>query len=270
MMSWIDLEKRFRAVEEPLRDLRVDYQSGSAANRWRICGMTMNPTRRQFEMLVDLAGRTLETCAEVHDNLRLVVNAEGTPADHWFDALKELSGQFNWLPYVATFTDDQGNESGHILMGSVMQVVAASANLCLLLGGRYPMPEVQEPQKPTISITDSTVGFVNAGVIQDVRSIETSVTALVQAGQTDIAEALKQLTQAVASAKDLKEKARSEILEQLSELSRQALLPPDKRTKAIFLKASVSLVARALSAVGSLAQIWSTWGPAIQAFFCPG
>ena len=118
-----------------------------------------------------------------------------------------------------------------------------------------------------IHLRDSSVGVLNAGEIKDVQSISANVTSLSSAGQTEIANALKELTEAVAGSGDLPPEERTHVLESLEELSKQAALPANERAKLGVIKSLALGVGSTVSAAGGLAEVWSTWGPAIRAYF---
>jgi hypothetical protein len=145
-------------------------------------------------------------------------------------------------------------------------------------GLRSTPPRLQVPQPihatvnkgPTlnnINIDRSVIGMLNAGQIQDVQNISINVSALVESGNSDVAQALKTLTESVAASEDISDEQRTELLEQLDELSSQAALPPEKRAKSGVIKAILASLGAGLSVAGNLAQIWSTWGATISSFF---
>lgn len=83
---------------------------------------------------------------------------------------------------------------------------------------------------PIISVTNSTIGLLNAGEIEDIGTISVNVKDLHKHGIEDVALAIKKLTEAVAES-ELNPKNRSEALDQLQELSQQATAHPEKRAK---------------------------------------
>lgn len=87
------------------------------------------------------------------------------------------------------------------------------------------------------------------------------------AGEKEIAEALDEVSRAVGNADDLKESQKREFLEQLNTLSNEAVKPVDKRLPSSVLGPIIKYALSGLSAVGSVAKIWSTWGPQIEHFF---
>lgn len=112
-----------------------------------------------------------------------------------------------------------------------------------------------------------SVGILNTGEIENVKSILVNMSSLQDCGYSEVAAALKELTEAVAGCRELPSEKRAEVLDHLEELSRQATLEPEKRAKPGVLRGLFSGMATTLGAAGGLAGAWSTWGPAIKAFF---
>lgn len=126
---------------------------------------------------------------------------------------------------------------------------------------------VNTTYKTEIHLSNSTVGILNTGEIEDVQSISVNVSALAESGHAEMAKAIKELTEAVAASQELSVDERAYVLENLEELSKQALLPPNERAKSGVIKSLVTGVGASLSAAGGLAEVWSTWGEAIRTFF---
>ena len=121
-----------------------------------------------------------------------------------------------------------------------------------------------------IEISGSTVGMLNTGEIKQVETISVNVSTLANSDQSQqIAEAIKNLAETVTTSQEISEQERTEILEQLGLLSEQATLAPTER-KAGLIKPTLTALATTLSAFGGLAEIWSTWGTPIKAFFGVG
>lgn len=109
--------------------------------------------------------------------------------------------------------------------------------------------------------------MLNTGEIHHIKSISNNVGRLEERGQNNIAEALNNLCEAVATSDEIDLEAKAIALDQLEELSKQALLTPGARSKPGVVKAIITGLGSTLGAAGSLAGIWDTWGPAISAFF---
>jgi len=135
--------------------------------------------------------------------------------------------------------------------------------------GRFPIPEI--PPRTikgnitlnNISIDRSTIGILNTGQIQQ---IDLNISKLSQRNQIDIAEALKVLTSAIASTQGLSAEGRNELVEQLHELSDQAVLRPNQRKLGV-IRAIIAGLSSSLNSVSALATIWATWGDTIRTYF---
>jgi len=121
--------------------------------------------------------------------------------------------------------------------------------------------------KIDINLHDSSIGVLNAGEIKDIESISVNVTALSSKGYSEVAGALKALTESVTRSAEMRPRDRTELLDNLDELSRQAALAEKKRAKPAVIKSILLGISTALAGAGGLAEVWSTWGPTIQRFF---
>jgi len=265
MKSWLEFEDRFRRIAFPLQYLRIDFQWGAAGEYWNLCGMPANALNRQFEALAELAGLALLETAKIHsDQLQLV--AKEKDAKHvWYRALKELTHDFKF-GFYGTQHEEDGSYAGTIYTGSISNIGEASANLCLWLHARYPLP-VQEKQMTEINVSNSNIGILNMGQIKNIETININIGKLNETGAEEVAEALKNVATAVAESTELPDDAKTDALEQLENLSEQATLPEAERSKPGVLRAVFTTLNVALAAGGSIAGIWATWGPAIQKFF---
>lgn len=266
MKSWLEFEKRFRQIAAQLQDFRIDFVWGTAGEHWRLCGMQSSSISKQFEALAELAGLALQECSSKYTDLLPLISKEKEPKHVWYRALKELSGEFK-TAFLACQQDVHGNFAGHIFSGRVMNIGEASANLCLLLHSRYPPTIKESISMNGINISNSNIGILNTGEIEDIQSISVNITNLSKSGAHEIAESIKQITEAVSKSHDLTESTKLTVLEQLEELSKQALIPIETRSKSGIIKAIISTLATTLGAAGGLAEVWSTWGPSIQKFF---
>lgn len=143
------------------------------------------------------------------------------------------------------------------------------------MAGLAPWPDLQLPQQPTnIQMTNSTfnnlnlsgsqVGILNTGDMVNLRNIDLAVTKLSEDGNEKVAEALKEMAQALAEEQELGNKAREEAVELLSALASLADQGKEKRGVA---KALISRLLEILGAGGNLASIWETWGETITQHF---
>ena len=119
---------------------------------------------------------------------------------------------------------------------------------------RIPQSITRE-QTIVMHITHSTIGLLNTGSIEDVRSISVNVSNLAHNGHADVADALKIVTETVASNTEISEKDKEYILDQIEEVSRQATLPFGQRAKSGVVKAILEGLAASLGAAGGLAEV---------------
>jgi hypothetical protein len=209
---------------------------------------------------------TLSEAAKTYGELAEIVSRENEPKHVWYRAMKELAGEFKMGPF-GYYPDESGNPTGYVYTGSISNIGEVSANLCLVLHSRYPLPDKETMGMSGINIVNSTVGMLNTGQMNNIGSIAVNVGKLNDSGLAEVAAAIKALTHAVAATTELSDEAKSSSLEQLESLSEQALLPEKERMKPGILRAIGNMLSSTLAAAGGLAEVWSTWGPAILKFF---
>jgi hypothetical protein len=119
-----------------------------------------------------------------------------------------------------------------------------------------------------VHISGGSVGALNLSGVQIVERIDMRIGDLLKdSNSQDFANALKALTEAISSSTErLTETQRNDALGQLELLGQQASLPADKRSRPM-LSALVNTLANVCAGAGGLAAAWTTWGPAITAFF---
>ena len=151
-------------------------------------------------------------CAKTYVELLPMVVAKEREAKHvWYRALKELTNDFEFGSYGTQHRED-GSYAGTIYWGSISNVVEVSANLCLSLHARYPLP-IQEKQMTEIKISNSTIGILNTGQISNIKSIAVNIGKLNNSGLADVAAAINALTDAVAASNKLDDEVKTSTLE---------------------------------------------------------
>ena len=268
MQTWLELENRFRSLSLLAQYLRIDFQWGAAGEFWYVGGMAQNTVTTHFNGLAQIAGDLLGSALPNVDQTRPIL-VEPYSQRRWFRAMREWSGAFQYLHSVQQLGDN-GEDNGFIYTGQINDAVEASANLCLVLHSQYPLAnKLLAPSGMTVNnyVVNSQVGMLNAGEIHHVKSISNNVGRLEERGQKDIAKAISSLFEAVAASDEIDSEEKIEVLDQIEELSRQAVLRPGDRAKPGVIKAVITGLSSTLGAVGSLAGIWDTWGHAISSFF---
>lgn len=147
---------------------------------------------------------------------------------------------------------------------------AAAQEMDFATGLRNLTPRMQVPDLPpapftlnNIHVDRSTVGAINTG---EVAKIDVSITVLQQAGNQDVSDALKALTQAIVDASDMREDSKSQTLDQVGYLSEQAVAAAKDR-KPGMIKAALSSITQTATTVSAVAAAWSAAEPVLKAHF---
>jgi len=140
MNSWLELEKRFRALAPTLAHCRIDAQWGAAGEYWRIAGGVPSPTTNEYEILSTIAGQLLQRVLSEKIEGEKLLLAVGDPKIRWYHALKLRSPSFGDYSYGEQRHED-GSSAGFIFTGSISPIAESSANLCLTFHASHPIVE---------------------------------------------------------------------------------------------------------------------------------
>ena len=140
MKSWLEFEQRFRALEPAFKHVRLDGQWGAAGDDWRLAGGPFTPKHQEFELLATLAGEMLKVVFKGTDDITEGILSEPDSRIRWYKALQLWSGQFR-QDLVGIQTGRNDEHAGHVFGGTLSNVPECSANLCLLLQAKHPIPE---------------------------------------------------------------------------------------------------------------------------------
>jgi len=121
------------------------------------------------------------------------------------------------------------------------------------------------PQSMQIHIHN--VGIFNQGEMANIDALTVNLSTLADSGNLEVATALKNLTEAIADSQELEPEKRSEALELLGDLSKQAALPKESRANLASLRVIGSALTSICTTAGGLASVWSAFGPVIKAYF---
>jgi hypothetical protein len=138
-----------------------------------------------------------------------------------------------------------------------------------LAGGHLLRRKVKDAPTPTVVTTvHGDVGMMNTGTmaIRHMESIAAHLTHISAPTEKRVVDAITEVTKAVTADATLDGATRTEVLDLLLELARQAALPAAQRSPTVGRTITGSLDT-ALNAAGNLADVWSAWGPTIKAFF---
>ena len=118
-----------------------------------------------------------------------------------------------------------------------------------------------------ITITGGQIGFLNAGNIEKIKTIDQSVGALRDSGAESVARAIKGITESVVESQGtLSDEEKNDLLDQLNLLGQQASEPRDKRSAGV-VKSVCNSLPEGLKAAARLTEAWEAWGPHIRTFF---
>jgi hypothetical protein len=130
MPTWTELERRFLELEPALRFARLDHQSGTEGEYWRVAASFDNIATSRFESLSNICGRKLKQFfgSELPDELR------DSPSEKvlWYRAISR-NLRFYQPGMVAYPVNEKGEHTGWIGSGSVNNPAAVSAAHCLEL-----------------------------------------------------------------------------------------------------------------------------------------
>lgn len=209
MRSWTELERRFLELEPSLRSARLDQQTGTEGEYWRVAASFDMVATSRFESLSTIAGRKLSQDfgpAGLPDYLR------DAPNDRfrWYRAIARNLRFYKPGP-LAYPVNDKGERTGWIAGGSINSPAAVSAAHCLELAA---MISEEESQAGPLTIHVSGQNArLNVGSVDNSSNVITS-------SQTTVFDDARS-----AIAERLDGEAKVALLAKLDELQRAANTP---------------------------------------------
>lgn len=150
MPSWSELERRFEELEPGLNGARLDHQTGTDGESWRLAASFNAVSSTRFESLSTIAGQKLLSDLGL-DGLPQEVRDAPDDRHRWYSWLAR-NYRFYKPGSVGHHMDEDGNPVGWIATGTIYQPGAVSAAHCLEL-----MSMVNEDEKssapPSITVT---------------------------------------------------------------------------------------------------------------------
>ncbi|MDE2148755.1 MAG: hypothetical protein KGJ55_02735 [Gammaproteobacteria bacterium] len=114
-----------------------------------------------------------------------------------------------------------------------------------------------------ISVNNSVVGTINTGSIG---TVDQSISVLKQSGESQLAEGIKALSEAILQSGDLTKNQKNELIESLSVISREAVTPKEARQNTV----AQSLLERCSKITGlanDVTDVCQKWWPVLIAAF---
>lgn len=121
---------------------------------------------------------------------------------------------------------------------------------------RVPQPNIYN----NINVENSVVGAINTGEVQNIDIAMGDISAQ---GQKEIANSIKELTEAILETTELNEVQKNEALENISYLSTQAALPKDQRKKGV-IKAALHGLKEVVSTSNGVIGLWQKVEPILN------
>ena len=128
MLSWIDLEHRFRRLQVEADGLDLNVVTTSDREHFDLQGGATAAQRELFSTLSSAAGQRLGTLPP--GSVPTSVMEVPEPYRRWLVALRHVSGHYRVDMPGSTLNSD-GQPVDHIFIGAVRRVGEVSANLCL-------------------------------------------------------------------------------------------------------------------------------------------
>jgi hypothetical protein len=170
MPTWTELERRFLELEPALRSARLDQQSGTEGEYWRVAASFDPVAKSRFESLATIAGRKLRQTFAPES---LPEELRDAPSEQflWYRAISRNLRFYTPGP-VAYPVNDKGERVGWIATGSINNPTAVSAAHCLELAAMT--SEEENPAAPLTIHVSGQNARLNVGSIDNSSNVANS------------------------------------------------------------------------------------------------
>lgn len=114
-----------------------------------------------------------------------------------------------------------------------------------------------------ISVNNSVVGTINTGSIG---SVDQSISALIQVGKPQVAEAIKVLSESILRSGDLTQNQKKELVDIISVVAKEAATPADVRRDGVALTL-LEKAGKITDLANDMTDVCQKWWPVILAVF---
>lgn len=121
-----------------------------------------------------------------------------------------------------------------------------------------------EPMNEGMHLTVHNAANINLG--SQVGTINAAVTVIAQQGQSDLAIAIRELSEAILRSNAMQDSQKEEALQVVSDLAKQAEFKPEARSKGT-VKALVAGLPHLIGLAADVTVLWDKYAPIIRAFF---
>jgi len=184
-----------------------------------------------------------------------IVSADGNPLciDCYLKLMQAIQIQYDVSAREANYLMDK--------------MESAVGSYGLLLSPRYKVYQPMVHHGPltfhNIKVDQSVVGSINTGEVQQ---IDVAMDSIKISGNEELAKVLKEFTEAVIAETKLDAELKNQIIEQISFLASQSVLPKGKQKSGI-VKAVLSGVKDTVSTIVSLSSLWDKLKPLLERVF---
>lgn len=127
-----------------------------------------------------------------------------------------------------------------------------------------PQPlQIAGVQMHNINVSNSVVGTINTG---SVGVVDQSISALIQSQEPNLAQALKELSEAILNSADLTGNQKKELFESLSVISSEAATPKAQRRNSVAV-ALLERLAKITSFANDMTEVCQKWWPVLLGAF---
>ena len=131
MSKWRELEKDFRELSKHLQFMRADVTwDGSGREKWTLAAATGQNYEKRFLALAKRGSNYITSIHHLDRDVLSKLIAEPDSVIRWYKAIAKLGNNFD---YRFTATERVQNVEHYIHLGSIHNIVDASALLCLEL-----------------------------------------------------------------------------------------------------------------------------------------
>jgi ribosomal protein L37AE/L43A len=213
--------------------------------------MNSTPKRRASRRVVKCSQCNKPAIFKYADKIPLCVDCYHKIAQADFMEQQTMHNKQSWLASQLNYTEQQ---------------------LYVGYGGLLPLKQMTIPQPPSvgssytfsqIQVSDSNVGVINPGTLF---TLNTSIEVMQNRGDSELAKAVKELTQAVLDDKQITNDLKKEIAEQLEFLVAEAVSDREKRRIGV-IKGVMSHISKAISISAALLTIWDKVEPLFRITF---
>jgi len=161
-----------------------------------------------------------------------------------------LDCYIRWLNALVREQEMLGSELNYLT--SQMECIAGVPNILPRYPERRTVIHTGGVTLNNIRVSDSEIGVLNTGTIGNV---DASVTVLKADGNSELASAVTELSQAVIKSGQIANDSKNQVLELLQALSEEAVAPKAKRKSTVAM-ALLAEMSRILGGVSTLAELW--------------